>query len=51
MERLDIDADRAFECLIRESRTRNVKLPAVAEWIITNRSNLSLSDFELQADA
>ena len=48
---LNIDEERAFECLIRESRTRNVKLPAVAEWVITNRSNLSLSDFNLQADA
>lgn len=48
---LNLDEERAFECLIRESRTRNVKLPVVAEWIVTNRSNLSLSDSNLQADA
>jgi AcrR family transcriptional regulator len=51
MERLNIDADRAFECLIRASRTQSVNLPAVAGWIITNRSSLSLSDFDFEADA
>lgn len=47
MERLDIDADRAFEYLVRQSQTRNVKLRAIAEWIVTNRSSKPLSDLDL----
>lgn len=47
MERLDIDADRAFVYLVRQSQTRQVKLRAIAEWIVTNRSTKSLSDLDL----
>ena len=47
MERLDIDADRAFEYLVRQSQARNEKLRAIAEWIVTNRGAMSLSDLDL----
>jgi GAF domain-containing protein len=47
MERLNIDADRAFEYLVRESQARNEKLRALAEWIVTNRADLPLSDLDL----
>lgn len=47
MERLNIDADRTFEYLIRQSQTRNVKLRAIAEWVVTNRATLALSDLDL----
>lgn len=47
MERLDIDADRAFEYLVRQSQSRNVKLRAIAEWIVINRSEKNLSDLDL----
>jgi GAF domain-containing protein len=46
MERLDLDADRAFEYLIRQSQARNIKLRAVAEWVIVNRSEKPLSDLD-----
>jgi GAF domain-containing protein len=47
MERLDIDADRAFEYLVRQSQARNEKLRVIAEWIVANRSDKSLSDLNL----
>jgi GAF domain-containing protein len=47
MERFDIDGDRAFEVLIRESQTRNVKLRAIAEWLVEHRSDKSLNDLDL----
>ena len=47
MERLDIDADRAFEYLVRQSQARNEKLRTIAEWIVTNRGAMSLSDLDL----
>jgi GAF domain-containing protein len=47
MERLNIDADRAFEYLVRESQARNVKLRAIAEWIVVHRGDKSLSDLNL----
>jgi GAF domain-containing protein len=37
MERFDLDADRAFGFLVRQSQDRNVKLRAIAEWIVNNR--------------
>lgn len=37
MERFDIDADRAFEFLRRQSQAHNVKLRYVAEWVIDHR--------------
>ena len=39
MERFDLDADRAFEFLRRQSQSHNVKLRYVAEWIVDNRGN------------
>lgn len=47
MERLSIDADAAFTFLIRESQHRNVKLRAVADWIVTHRGDRKLSDLDL----
>lgn len=47
MERLGIDADRAFEYLVRQSQARNEKIRALAEWIVTNRGTLPLSDLDL----
>lgn len=47
MERLGIEPDRAFEYLVRQSQTRNVKLRAIAEWIVTNRHDKALSDLDL----
>lgn len=47
MERLNIDADAAFTFLIRESQHRNVKLRAVADWIVTHRGDRKLSDLDL----
>lgn len=38
MERFDLDADRAFEFLRRQSQTHNVKLRYVADWVVANRS-------------
>lgn len=38
MERFDLDADRAFEFLRRQSQTHNVKLRFVAEWVVDHRS-------------
>jgi GAF domain-containing protein len=37
MERFDLDADRAFEFLRRQSQHHNVKLRNVAEWVVANR--------------
>jgi GAF domain-containing protein len=37
MERFDLDADRAFEFLRRQSQHHNVKLRSVAEWVVANR--------------
>jgi GAF domain-containing protein len=37
MERFDIDADRAFEFLRRQSQAHNVKLRYVAEWVVDHR--------------
>jgi GAF domain-containing protein len=39
MERFDIDADRAFEFLRRQSQTYNVKLRYVAEWVVEHRAS------------
>jgi GAF domain-containing protein len=39
MERFDLDADRAFEFLRRQSQTHNVKLRYVAEWVVEHRSS------------
>ncbi|AWB90883.1 GAF and ANTAR domain-containing protein [Aeromicrobium chenweiae] len=39
MERFDIDADRAFEFLRRQSQTHNVKLRYVAEWVVDHRGS------------
>ncbi|HUS20382.1 MAG TPA: GAF and ANTAR domain-containing protein [Aeromicrobium sp.] len=47
MERFDIDADRAFDYLVRQSQARNEKIRALAEWIVTNRSTNALSDLDL----
>jgi GAF domain-containing protein len=47
MERLDLDADRAFEYLVRQSQARNVKLRAIADWVIAHRSEKRLSDLDL----
>lgn len=38
MERFDLDADRAFEFLRRQSQHHNVKLRNVAEWVVANRA-------------
>jgi len=38
MERFDLDADRAFEFLRRQSQHHNVKLRSVAEWVVDNRA-------------
>lgn len=38
MERFDLDADRAFEFLRRQSQDRNVKLRDVAEWVVVHRT-------------
>jgi GAF domain-containing protein len=38
MERYELDADRAFEFLRRQSQTHNIKLRAVAEWVVANRA-------------
>lgn len=37
MQRYDIDADRAFDFLRRHSQDRNIKLHAVAQWVVDNR--------------
>jgi len=39
MERFDIDADRAFEFLRRQSQAHNVKLRYVAEWVVEHRAS------------
>jgi GAF domain-containing protein len=39
MERYDLDPDRAFDFLRRQSQTHNVKLRYVAEWVVDNRGN------------
>ncbi len=46
MERFDIDADRAFEFLRRQSQTHNVKLRFVADWVVEHRNapDASFSD-------
>jgi GAF domain-containing protein len=56
MERFDLDADRAFVFLRRQSQAHNVKLRYVAEWVVDNRSSPdatfdtpSLSDDEATA--
>jgi GAF domain-containing protein len=38
MERFDLDANRAFEFLRRQSQHHNVKLRSVAEWVVANRA-------------
>ncbi len=47
MERLDLDAEAAFAYLVRESQARNVKLRAIADWIVVNRGKLALGDLDL----
>lgn len=39
MERFDIDPDRAFEFLRRQSQAHNVKLRYVAEWVVDHRES------------
>ena len=46
MERFAIDEDRAFGFLARLSQQRNLKLRAIAEWIVTHREQ-PLSDLDL----
>lgn len=41
MERFEIDADRAFDYLRRQSEHRNIKLRKVAEWVVANRHEVS----------
>lgn len=41
MERFDIEADRAFEFLRRQSQAHNVKLRVVADWVVANRCSPS----------
>lgn len=48
MERFDIDADRAFDFLRRQSQAHNVKLRYVAEWVVQNRNSPEAS-FETSA--
>lgn len=38
MERYDLDPDRAFEFLRRQSQAHNVKLRYVAEWLVEHRN-------------
>ncbi|MGB9011790.1 MAG: GAF and ANTAR domain-containing protein [Aeromicrobium sp.] len=39
MERFDIDDDRAFQFMRRQSQDRNEKLRDIAAWIVENRGN------------
>lgn len=39
MERFDLDADRAFDFLRRQSQAHNVKLRYVAEWVVDHRTS------------
>lgn len=39
MERFDIDADRAFDFLRRQSQDHNIKLRDVAAWIVNHRAD------------
>ncbi len=39
MERFDLDADRAFDFLRRQSQAHNVKLRYVAEWVVKHRNS------------
>jgi AmiR/NasT family two-component response regulator len=39
MERFDIDADRAFDFLRRQSQDNNIKLRDVAAWIVDHRTD------------
>lgn len=39
MERFDIDGDRAFEFLRRQSQDHNVKLRLVAQWVVDHRGS------------
>lgn len=43
MERFDINPERAFEFLRRQSQAHNVKLRFVAEWVVENRSTPNAS--------
>lgn len=43
MERYDLDADRAFEFLRRQSQAHNVKLRYVAEWVVDHRTSPDVS--------
>jgi GAF domain-containing protein len=42
MERFDIDADRAFDFLRRQSQDNNIKLRDVAGWIVSHRADRSV---------
>lgn len=42
MERYDINGDVAFDFMCRHSQENNVKLRAIAEWIVANRASPSL---------
>ena len=46
MERFDIDGDRAFEFLVRQSQSQNLKLRAVADWVVSNRRDGSLDEHD-----
>lgn len=49
MERFDIDDERAFEFLRRQSQTHNVKLRYVAGWVVDHRSTPGAT-FSVEAD-
>jgi hypothetical protein len=42
-ERFDVDDEAAFQMLVRSSQDTNMKLTAVAEWLVTNRRTQSRS--------
>lgn len=48
MERFDLDADRAFDFLRRQSQAHNVKLRYVAEWVVEHRNSPD-AKFEIPA--
>ena len=43
MEHFDLDEERAFEFLVRQSQSENIKLRVIAERIVTRRRDESLS--------
>lgn len=43
MERYDLDADRAFDFLRRQSQDNNIKLRDVAAWVVENRTSAAVN--------